>query len=61
LLQQADALILIINADQLAEQVIKLFNDPELRQRYGTRAHQVVMQERGALQRHLDQIQRFIR
>lgn len=53
LLQQADALNIVDNAQQLADEVIKLLQNPELRQQQGQQAKTVVETNRGALEKHL--------
>ncbi len=60
LLQEANALILVKDAEQLAEQVIKLFSDKNMSHLYGARALSVSDQNRGAIEKHLDLIKQSI-
>jgi 3-deoxy-D-manno-octulosonic-acid transferase len=56
LLNEAEALTTVHNAEELAEEVIKLLNNKELRNTLGQRAQQVVDNNRGALEKHLQLI-----
>ncbi|RPH77620.1 MAG: 3-deoxy-D-manno-octulosonic acid transferase, partial [Nitrospiraceae bacterium] len=50
----------VLQAEDLTQQVISLFSDGEERERMGRSARQVVEQNRGALQRTLDAIERLM-
>ena len=56
LLETAGALIKINNAEQLAETIIKLFQNPSLRKKQSTAAAQVIEQNRGALNKIMEKI-----
>ncbi len=57
MLLNANAIMQINNQDELANAVIKYLNDAELRQRAGEAGRQVVLQNRGALQKQFDLLQ----
>lgn len=59
LLQQADALTLCENADEIADAVVKLVENPEQRSRQGAAARAVVDANRGALARLMTLIERL--
>ncbi|MBN1684518.1 MAG: lipid IV(A) 3-deoxy-D-manno-octulosonic acid transferase [Gammaproteobacteria bacterium] len=52
-LQEANGLIMIHHSKELAQKVIELINDSKLRNALGKRAHQVILNNRGSLQKHL--------
>lgn len=56
LLQAADALTIVQNSDQLAQQIITLLQTDDLRARKGALALEVCMQNRGALEKTLQLI-----
>lgn len=60
LLNEANALITVNNAEEFAQQVVRLFQDSALRQEIGERGHQVVLANRGALQAHLDLVKQLL-
>jgi 3-deoxy-D-manno-octulosonic-acid transferase len=51
----------IASADEMARQMRALLHDSDMRQRRGEAAWRVVMENRGAVERNLDQIARWIR
>lgn len=61
LLQQAEAMNVVANQEELAERLIKLSTDPELRQAMGARAMSVAESNRGALDKLLALIEKVIR
>lgn len=60
LLNEANALITITNARELAAQIVRLFNDPALKQELGNRGKEVVNANRGALEQHINLIKKII-
>jgi len=61
LLLQAEGLLKVMDADELARAVIKLFENADYRNKTGENAFQVVLKNRGALRRQLDWIESVIR
>ncbi len=60
LMQNAKALSLVKNADALAKEWIELLTDKDLRNKRGQAAYQVVVNNRGALQKTLEIIKKFL-
>lgn len=60
LLQSANALTIINNAEELANKVIHFFQDNAARIEQGKHAQKVVLQNQGALQNHLRALSEFI-
>lgn len=60
LLQQAQALTVVSNAQQLAEAVNQLLSDPQYRTQLGESSLNVVEHNRGALKTHLDTINQLL-
>ncbi len=60
LMLNANALSIVKNADELANEWIELLSDKELRKNRGEFAYQVVVNNRGALQKTLGIIERFL-
>lgn len=56
LLQQADAVATVNNAEELSETIIKFLQSSELRKQLGHQAKQIVTANQGAVLRHLDLI-----
>jgi 3-deoxy-D-manno-octulosonic-acid transferase len=59
LLQQQNALTIINDELQFTDTILQLLQNQELRQQKGMRAQQVVTQNRGALEKHLEVIGKF--
>ena len=60
-LQAASAMIKIQNADELAEQVLRLFQDRSLHKKMGENGRKFVAQNRGALAKHLSLVESLIK
>ena len=60
LMQNANALVVVKSSDELADEWIHLLNDADLRNQCGQAAHQVVVNNRGALQKTLEIIKQFL-
>jgi len=60
LLTQAHAILLVRDQQQLAAAVIKLFREPQIRQTMGRNASQVLVENRGALDKHLQTIDQLM-
>ena len=60
LLQEADAIRIVNNENELAEQVILLMKETNLRYLLGERCQQVVKANRGALENHLTIIEKLL-
>ena len=60
LLDQVDALIRIENATQLAEEVVRLFADANLRFNIGQRAKQVVLENQGSINRVVALLRKYL-
>jgi 3-deoxy-D-manno-octulosonic-acid transferase len=60
LLQDAHALVITDHVDTLAHEVIRFLQDAELRKATGERAQKVVEDNRGAVDRHMMLINRYI-
>lgn len=56
LMEDRNALRIVENADQLAETVVELFNNDDLRHALGGRARQMVSENRGAVQRLVERV-----
>ena len=59
-LLNADAAVQIVGSEHLAQQVLALSDNRVAAKAMGTRARQVVMNNRGALQRHLQAVERLL-
>ena len=59
-LQAANAMIKIQNVDELAEQILRLFQDQTLHKQMSENGRKFVAQNRGALAKHLALIEEFI-
>ncbi len=60
LLQEADAISIVNDEKELANQVIMCFSDVEVREQFGQNAKAVVDANRGALERHLKLIENLL-
>ncbi len=60
LMQNANALVVAKSSDELANEWIHLLSDEDLRNKRGQAAYQVVVNNRGALQKTLEIIERFL-
>jgi len=58
LMLNAEGMVKVETAEQLAKSVLKFFEDPEYREKTGENAYQVVEKNRGALQRQINLIDR---
>jgi 3-deoxy-D-manno-octulosonic-acid transferase len=52
-----DAAVQVKNSEELGKELIRLFRDPEFRQRVGDRGHAILMANRGAAQRIVSRIE----
>jgi 3-deoxy-D-manno-octulosonic-acid transferase len=57
LLQEAQAMVIVSSADALAQAVVDFLQDADKRHEWGDRGKQVIYENRGALERHLKQIE----
>ena len=60
LMQNANALVVAKSSDELANEWIHLLSDEDLRNKRGQAAYQVVVNNRGALRKTLEVIERFL-
>ncbi len=60
LMNEAQALITVHNAKELAERVVTLLQKPELRQQLGQQGKEVVDANRGALEKHLQLVDKLL-
>lgn len=60
LMKNANALTVVKSSDELANEWIHLLSDEELRNKHGQAAYQVVVNNRGALRKTLEIIERFL-
>ena len=60
LLEDAHALIMVKNAEDLADEMIEIFTNSDLKQSLGLNAKSVIEANGGSLQKHLDIIETLL-
>jgi 3-deoxy-D-manno-octulosonic-acid transferase len=61
LLLREDAMVMVKNAEEIAQEVTRLFSDESSRKRFGENAYNVVAKNRGALDRQVALVRQILK